>query len=143
MGQNRTSLLIKKLLLLQKKGLQPQTAFSNNLFKESKILKISDFINYTYALFIRNSLRKENSQIFKDMLAPLGLNHTHNTRAATNHLLDIPQRHTAHYGTCSMTSIASSTWNDLQRNTIENLLECKIGEFKMMIFQTYVDKYCK
>ena len=26
------------------------------------------------------------------MFTPLGLNHTHNTRAATNHFLDIPQR---------------------------------------------------
>ena len=25
------------------------------------------------------------------MFTPLGLNHTHNTRAATNHFLDIPQ----------------------------------------------------
>ena len=36
-----------------------------------------------------------------------------------------------------MTSIASTAWNDLQRNTIENLPECKISEFKKIIFQTY------
>ena len=27
----------------------------------------------------------ENLQIFNDMFTPLGLNHTHKTRAATNH----------------------------------------------------------
>ena len=113
-------------------------SFSNNLFKESKILKISDFVNYKYALFVRNSLRKENLHIFHDMFTPLGLNHTHNTCAATNHL----QRQTTHYGTYSVTSIASSAWNDLQRNTIENL-ECKISEFKKIIFQTYFAKYSK
>ena len=54
------------------------------------------------------------------MFIPLGLNHTHNTRAATNHLPDIPQRQTIqlpdipqrqtiHYGTYSTTSIASSS----------------------------------
>ena len=54
------------------------------------------------------------------MFTPLGLNHTHNTRAATNHLPDIPlrqtihlpnipQRQTIHYGTYSITSIASSS----------------------------------
>ena len=47
-----------QLILLQEKALklincQPQTFFSNNLFKESNIVKISD------ALFVRNSLRKE------------------------------------------------------------------------------------
>ena len=112
-GQNQTNQLFKKLLFLQEKALklinfQPQTSFSNKLFKESKILKISDFINYKYALFVRNSLRKENLQIFNDMFAPLGLNHTHNTRAATNHLLDITKRQITHYGTYSMTSIASA-----------------------------------
>ena len=140
-GQNQTNQHFKKLLLLQEKALklinfQPQASFSNNLFKESKILKISDFLNYKYALFVRNSLRKENLQIDNDMFTLLGLNHTHNTRAAINHL-DIPQRQTTHYGTYSVTSIASSAWDNLQRNTIESLLECKISEFKKIIFQLH------
>ena len=57
---------------------------------------------------------------------PLGLNHTHNICAATN--LDIPLRQTTHYGTYSMTSIASSAWTDLQRNTNKKFL-CKISEY--------------
>ena len=60
--------------------------FANNLFKECKILKISDFINYKYALFVINSLKKENLQIFNDMFTLLDLNHTHNTCATPNHL---------------------------------------------------------
>ena len=83
-GQNQTSKLFKKLLLLQ-----------------GKALKLINF------------------QIF-NMFTPLGLNHAHNTRAATNHLPDIPlrqtihlpnipQRQTIHYGTYSITSIASSS----------------------------------
>ena len=36
------------------------------------ILKISNFINYKYALFVRTSLRKENLQIFNDTTS-LGL----------------------------------------------------------------------
>ena len=95
-----------------------------------------------YALFVINSLRKENLQIFNDMFTPLGLNHTHNTRAATNYLFDIPQRQITHYGTYSMTSIALSAWNDLQKNATENLLKCKISEFKEIIFQTHFAKYC-
>ena len=64
------------------------------------------------------------------MFSPLGLNHIHNTRAATNHLLDIPQGQTTHYGTYSMRSIASSALNDLQRNTIENLTNKKLVNSK-------------
>ena len=65
-GQNQINHLFKKLLLLlQEKAtriinFQPQTSSSNNLFKENRILKISDYINYKHAFFIRNSLWKEN-----------------------------------------------------------------------------------
>ena len=31
---------------------QPQTSFSNNLFKENRILKISDYINYKHAFLL-------------------------------------------------------------------------------------------
>ena len=75
------------------------------------------------------------------MFTPLGIYHTRTTRAATNHLLDIPQKQTTHYGTYSMTSTASVTWNDLLRNTSQNFVDCKITEFKRTIFQTYHVKY--
>ena len=66
-------------------------SFSDNLFKESKILKMSNFINYKYALFVRNSLWKENVQIFNNVFTPLSLDHIHNTSAATNHLINVPK----------------------------------------------------
>ena len=145
-GMNQTNQPFKKLLLLRKKALrliifQPQISFTNNLIKESRILKISDFINYKYTLFARNLIRKENLQVF-NIFTTLGLNHTQNTCAATSHLLDISQKQTTHYDTFSMTSIASSAWNDLQRNNNESLLECKISEFKKIKFLTYLSIYC-
>ena len=76
------------------------------------------------------------------MFTPLGLNHTNNARVATNHLLDIPQRQTTHFGTYSITLAALSAWNYLQRDIIKNLLECKISEFKEVTFQIYLAKYC-
>ena len=91
-GQKQTNQLFKRLLILQEKAITlinflPQTSPSNNLFKENEILKISDYINYKYTLFVRNSLRKENLQIFNNMFTP---DHTHNNYATTNYLLDIP-----------------------------------------------------
>ena len=62
-------------------------------------------------------------------------------RAATNHLLDIPWKQTSHYGTYSMTSTASVTWNDLLKNTSQKFVDCKTTEFKREIFQTYLAKY--
>ena len=94
---NDLNQLFKKPLLLQEEALklinfQLQT-------KESKLLNMSDFISYKYALQVRNFLRKENLQIFNDMFAPLDLNHTYSTCTATNQLFDIPQRQTILYGT--------------------------------------------
>ena len=135
----------KRLLLLQEKAIRiiiflPQTSSSKNLFKENKILKISDYINYKHALFVRNSLRKENLPIFNNLFTSLGINHTHNTCAATNHLLDIYRKQTTHYGTYSMTRTASVTWINMLRNK-PNFVDCKITEFKRTIFQTYLAKY--
>ena len=49
-GQNQTNCYFKKLLHLQQKALRiidfkPQTSPSDCIFKENKILKISDFVN--------------------------------------------------------------------------------------------------
>ena len=71
MGTKPKKCYFKKLLHLQEKALRiidfkPQTLPSDCIFKENKILRISDFVNYKYALFIRKSLlRRENVVIFK------------------------------------------------------------------------------
>ena len=75
------------------------------------------------------------------MFTSLGINQTHNIRAATNNLLDIPRKQATHYGTYSMTCTAPVTWNDILRNTSQNFVDCKITEFKRTIFQTYLAKY--
>ena len=126
-GQNLTNQLFRRLLLFQEKAVrrisfQSQASPSVNRFKEKKILKISDYI---YALFVRSSLRKENLQII-NMFTPLGINHSHSTRTAKNHLLDIPQKEITYYGNYSMTSTASVTWIDLLRNTNQSFLDYRI-----------------
>ena len=78
--QNQTHCYFKKLLHLQEKALgiinfKPQTSPSDCIFKENKILRISDFVDYKYALFVRKSLRRENVVIFNYMFSPLNLNH--------------------------------------------------------------------
>ena len=57
-GQNQENCYFKKLLHLQEKALRiidfkPQTLLSECIFKENKILRISDFVNYKYVLFVR------------------------------------------------------------------------------------------
>ena len=144
--QNQKNCYFKKLLHLQEKALRiidfkPQTLLSECIFKENKILRISDFVNYKYVLFVRKSLRRENVMIFNDMFTPLNLNHNHNTSAAINHLPDMPHKQTCHYGTYSIAFTASKVWNDILRKSNKNLLYCKSSEFKKIIFQRFFSKY--
>ena len=50
------------------------------LLKDSIILKLTDFIKYKYALFVRNLLIKENIPIFKEVYTLFNQNHVYNTR---------------------------------------------------------------
>ena len=75
------------------------------------------------------------------MFTPLGLNRTHNIHAATNHLPNISQKKTSYYGAYNLTSTTSSAWNELQGNINENIIECKISEFKKIILQTYLPRH--
>ena len=95
--QNQTNYYFKKLLYLQEIALRivdfkPQASPSDYKFKENKILKNSDFFNFKQALFVKKSLRKENMVIFDNKFTPLNQNHNHNTRAASNYLVDVPQK---------------------------------------------------
>ena len=131
---------------MQKKALRiisfkQQTSPSDYIFKENKTLRISDFANYKYALFLRKSLRRENVVIFNDMFTPLNLNHNHSTRASINYLFDIPQKGTCHYGTYSIVFTASKVWNDILRKSNKDLLYCEFSAFKKTIFQSFFSKY--
>ena len=98
-------------------------------------------MKYKYAFFVRKSLRKGNVVIFNNMFTPLNLNRDRNTRAAINHLLDIPQKQTCHYGTYSMVFTASKIWNDILRKSNKDLLYCELSAFKKTIFQRFFSKY--
>ena len=68
-GQNGNNVLVQRLQKLQEKAaclinFETNPNIAGQLLKDSNILKLTDFIKYKLALFIRNSLRKENIPIF-------------------------------------------------------------------------------
>ena len=71
----------------------------------------------------------------------LNQNHTYNTRPGTCNLLDTPQIRISHFGEFSISSKASDTWNELQRNFNMDLLNCGTSDFKKSIFQTFFPNY--
>ena len=90
---------------------------------------------------LESPLRQENVVIFNNMFTPLNLNHDHNTRAAINHLLDIPQKQTCLYETYSIVFSASKIWNDILKKSNKDLLYCKLSAFNNTIFQRFLCKY--
>ena len=137
-GQNQNNLRFTKLTKLQNKALKVTNFQSSDsptgpLYQENKVLKIADFINYKNALFVKNTLKKENPQVFHEMFITLNQNHTYNTRAAAYHFLDIPQVKTTHFGQYFVKFQASKTRNNLQRTQNLDLLASKPSEFKKSI----------
>ena len=144
-GQNQNSLWFTKLIKLQNKALklinfQSSDSQTGPLYQENKVLKIADFINYKNALFVRNTLKRENPQVFHEMFIMLNQNSSYNTRGATYHFFDIPQVKTTHFGQYSVKFQASQTWNKPQRIQNFNLLNYAPSEFKKTLFQAYLTK---
>ena len=52
----------------------------DHLFKDSNILKLTDFIKHKYVQFIRNSLRKVNIPIFNEVYTTFNQIHVYNTK---------------------------------------------------------------
>ena len=145
-GQNQNSLRFTKVTKLQNKALkvinfQSSDSPTGPLYQRNKVLKIADFISYKNALFVRNTLKKENPQVFHEMFIMLNQNHTYNTRAATYHFLDIPQMKTTLFGQYSVKFQASETWNNLQRTQNLDLSTSEPSEFKKAFFEAYLTKY--
>ena len=70
--KNQNSFRFTKLTKLQNKALkvinfQSSDSPTGPVYKGNKVLKITDFINYKNALFVRNTLKKENPQVFHKM----------------------------------------------------------------------------
>ena len=145
-GKNQNSLRFTKVTKLQNKALkvinfQSSDSPTGPLYQRNKVLKIADFISYKNALFVRNTLRKKNPQVFHEMFIMLNQNHTYNTRAATYLFLDIPQVKTTHFRQYSVKFQASETWNSLQRTQNLDLLTSEPSEFKKALFEAYLTKY--
>ena len=102
-GQNQNNVLVHRLQKLQEKAVclinfETNTNVVGWLLKDSNILKLTDFIKYKYALFNRNSLRKENIPIFNEFYTLRNQNHVYNARGSTSQMLIVPKIQTTHHG---------------------------------------------
>ena len=111
---------------------ETNTNVVGRLLKDSNILKLTDFIKYKYALFIRNSV---------EFYTLPNQNHVYNTRGSTSQMLIVPQIQTTHYGEHSFKSRSTNAWNLYQRNLKTDLITCDFAKFKKLIFQYHLNQY--
>ena len=74
----------------------------------------------------------------RNVYTPINLNHNHITRAAIDHLLDIHQKQTCHYGNYSIVFTTSKVWNDILKKSNKDLLYYEFYAFKKTIFQIFL-----
>ena len=145
-GQNQNNVLVHRLQKLQEKTMclinfETNTSVVGWLLKDSNILKLTEFMKYKDALFIRNSLRKENIPIFNEFYTLFNQNHVYSTRGSTSQMLIVPQIQTTHYGEHSFKSRSINAWNLYQRNLKTDLITCEFAQFKKVIFQYHLNQY--
>ena len=144
--QNQNDGLVHRLQTLQEKAVclinfEINTNVVGRLLKDRNILKLTDFIKYKYALFIRNSLRKENIPLFNEFYTFFNQNHVYNTRRSTSQMLIVPQIQTTLYGEHYFKSRSTNAWELYQTNLKTDLITCNFSKFKKLIFQYHLNQY--
>ena len=64
------------------------------------------------------------------MLHILNQSHNYNTRAANNNQHDFLPTRTRDYETCSYRKKAVEAWNEIQRMSVPDILNCNVTDFK-------------
>ena len=142
---NQNNVLVHRLQKLQEKAVylinfETNSYVVGRLLKDSNILKLTDFMKYKYALFIRNSLRKEIIPIFNEFYSLFNQNLVYNARGSTSQMLIVPQIQTTRYGKHSFKSRSINAWNLYQRNLKTDLITCDCAKFKKLIFQYHLNQ---
>ena len=144
-GQKST-LLFRKIQDLQGKAIRiinykPDDFNVNELYRNDKILKITDFISLKNTLFVKDSLEGNIPTTLQDYFKLAQNIHGHGTRSAGKSLIDIPQARTQTYGHCSIKSRCASTWNTLQNVLDKDLTQIAYSEAKKCIVQHCLDSF--
>ena len=146
-GQKST-LLFRKIQDLQDKAIRiinykPDDINVNELYRNDKILKITDFISLKNTLFVKDSLEGNIPTPLQDYFKLARNIHGHGTRSAGKSLIDIPQAQvrTQTYGHYSIKSRCASTWNTLQNVLDKDLTQIAYPEAEKCIVQHCLDSY--
>ena len=108
----------KKISELQDKAIRiinfkPKNYPVAELYKTSRILKLSDYIKLLNCIFVRDTLTATHIPAFKSYFKKTREIHRLNTRHTSKDTVEIPQPITETYGRYSIRFQAVTTWNNL------------------------------
>ena len=111
-------------------------ADSNPLFKNLKLLKLTDIVKYSNILFTHNTINNNSPRTFQDYFIFNEINHQHQTVNSLSSIYSIPAGslklpiYRSNSGLTSIKYICSSTWNSTLKNlSLENLEEIQSKSF--------------
>ena len=115
-GQNKGK--IKKISELQDKAkriinFKPKNYPVAELYKNSRILKLSDYIKLLNCMFVRDTLTATQIPAFKNYFKKLKKS-IDTIRHTSEDTVEIPQPITETYGRYSIHFQAATTWNNMQ-----------------------------
>ena len=136
----------RKLVELQDKALRiinflPDTAPLRDIYKNSKILKLPDYIPSQNTLLIKDFFSEELPKPLNKHFKKLNDQHQHPTRSSTNNSIFVPKVHTETYGKNSIKYQSAKLWNNLNQILQIELLQQTRGDAKKLISQPFFNNY--
>ena len=109
--------LTSKILSLQNKALKLIHLGTindlNNLYFQSKILKLFDQVTFQNCMLVNDQISKNLPTSFHNYFNITANQHTHNTRAVRNNHVDPPDFNTTKYGKNSIKYKSAVSWNNI------------------------------
>ena len=144
-GQSETE-LFDKTKEHQDKALRiinflPNTARVSEIYKTSKILKLSDYISLQNTLLAKNCFEKQLSQPLLNLFKKPTEQHNHSTRSASKNFAFVEEANSKSYGIDSIRYQGIFIWNKLQNNIASDLTELSRMKVKSTIIKHFSKSY--
>ena len=144
-GQSKTE-LFKKIQKLQDKvvyiiNFLPNTAPVSEIYKTTKILKLSYFISFQNALLVKNCFEKQLPQPLLNFFKKTTEQHNHSTRSALKNFAFVEEDNSKSYGIDSIRYQAVIIWNKLQNNIASVLTELSRMKVKSTMIYHVLKSY--
>ena len=145
-GQSKTE-LFNKIQQLQDKALRiinflPHTVPVSEIYKTSKILKLSDYIiSLQKALLVKNCFEKQLSQPLLNFFKKSTEQHNHSTSSASKNFTFVEEANSKLYGIESIRYQAVIIWNKLKNNIASDLNKPSRMKAKSIIIEDFLKSY--